>query len=89
MTDPPEGPPPVIVVHVIAALFGVVLVMAVLISALETVVLPRDGFTRIARCVFAVADRILVHRWRNLATPGQPPGALRARLLWSVCRWCG
>ena len=48
-----------------AALVGVVLVMAVLISALETVVLPRNGFTRIARCVFAVADRILVHRWRN------------------------
>ena len=56
-----------IAVHVIAVLFGVVLVMAVLISALETVVLPRDGFTRIARCVFAVADRILVHRWRNSA----------------------
>ncbi len=46
-----------IALRVIAALFGVVLVMAVLISALETVVLPRNGFTRIARCVFAVADR--------------------------------
>jgi hypothetical protein len=57
----------VIAVAVIAALFGVVLVMSVLISALETVVLPRDGFTRIARCVFAVADRILVHRWRSSA----------------------
>ncbi len=51
--------------HVIAAAFGVALVFAVLISALETVVLPRDGFTRIARLVFAVADRILVHNWRN------------------------
>jgi hypothetical protein len=57
----------VIALRVIAALFGVVLVMAVLISALETVVLPRNGFTRIARCVFAVADRILVHRWRDSA----------------------
>ena len=54
-----------IAVHVLAAAFGAVLVFSVLISALETVVLPRDGYTRIARCVFAVADRILVHRWRN------------------------
>ncbi len=51
--------------HIAAAAFGAVLVMAILISALETVVLPRNGFTRIARFVFAVADRILVHRWKN------------------------
>jgi hypothetical protein len=54
-----------IAARVASALFGVALVFAVLISALETVVLPRDGFTRISRCVFSVADRILVHRWRN------------------------
>jgi hypothetical protein len=54
-----------IVVYIAAVVAGTVLVLAVLISALETVVLPRNGFTRIARCVFAVADRILVHRWRN------------------------
>ena len=54
-----------IAARVAAALFGVAWVFAVLISALETVVLPRDGFTRISRCVFSVADRILVHRWRN------------------------
>ena len=54
-----------IVARIAAALFGVVLVFAVLISALETVVLPRNGYTRIARFVFAVADRILVRRWRN------------------------
>jgi len=46
-------------------LLGTVLAMSVLISALETVVLPRNGFTSISRFVFAVADRILVHRWRN------------------------
>ena len=51
--------------HVIAVVVGTSLAMAVLISALETVVLPREGFTRIARFVFAVADRILVHQWRN------------------------
>ena len=54
-----------IALHAVAALVGTVLVLAVLVSALETVVLPRNGFTRIARCVFAVADRILVHEWRN------------------------
>jgi len=44
---------------------GVALAAAVLASALETVVLPRDGFTRIARVTFAVVDRLLVRRWRN------------------------
>ena len=52
-----------IVVHVAAVLVGTALVMAVLISALETVVLPRRGFTRIARFVFGLADRVLLHRW--------------------------
>jgi hypothetical protein len=56
-----------IVVHLLAVLVGTVLVMSVLVSALETVVLPRDGFTRLTRFVFAVADRILIHRWRNRA----------------------
>jgi hypothetical protein len=56
-----------IIEHVVAAAFGAALVLSVLISALETVVLPRDGFTRIARFVFAVVDRILVRKWRNRA----------------------
>jgi hypothetical protein len=53
--------------HVVAVAFGTALVLSVLISALETVVLPRRGFTRIARFVFAVVDRILVREWRNTA----------------------
>ena len=53
------------ILHVGSVLLGTVLAMSVLISALETVVLPRNGFTSISRFVFAVADRILVHRWRN------------------------
>jgi len=56
-----------IVVRIAAVIVGTALVGAVLISALETVVLPRDGFTRICRLVFAVADRVLIHRWRNQA----------------------
>lgn len=56
---------PVIVAKAIAVAAGVALTLAVLVSALETVVLPRKGFTRIARCVFAVTNRALVHRWRS------------------------
>jgi hypothetical protein len=55
----------VIVGQAVAVAFGVVVIVSVLVSALETVVLPRKGFTRIARCVFALADRLLVHRWRS------------------------
>jgi hypothetical protein len=54
----------VIAAQIAAVIVGTVIVISVLISALETVVLPR-GFTHIARFVFGVADRILVHGWRN------------------------
>jgi hypothetical protein len=46
-------------------LLGMVLVGSVLVSALETVVLPRNTFTRISRATFAVVNRILVHDGRN------------------------
>ena len=46
-------------------LLGTVLVGSVLVSALETVVLPRNTFTRISRATFAVVNRILVHDGRN------------------------
>jgi len=47
--------------QVLAILFGLALVAAVLVSALETVVLPRNSFTRISRITFAVVNRLLVH----------------------------
>ena len=56
-----------IIEHVAATALGTALVLSVLISALETVVLPRHGLTRIARFTFAVVDRILVRNWRNRA----------------------
>ncbi len=76
-TGHPAGPRPVtpylaagaspnagsVAVHVGAVVLGTAVTLSVLISALETVVLPRAGFTRIARVTFAVADRILVHKW--------------------------
>ena len=51
--------------NAVAITFGVVLACCVLVSALETVVLPRNSFTRITRVTFAIVDRLLVHRWRN------------------------
>jgi len=48
-----------------ALTLGAVLVACVLVSALETVVLPRNSFTRISRATFAVANRVLVHDGRD------------------------
>jgi len=54
--------------EVVASLaFGAFLVISVLISAVETVVLPRNSFTRITRATFAVVNRILVHNGPNRA----------------------
>ena len=54
-----------VVAGTLAVLIGATLVAFVLVSALETVVLPRNSFTRIARVTFAVANRVLVHDGRN------------------------
>jgi hypothetical protein len=54
-----------IALHVLAVIGGSLVVLATLISALETVVLPRERFTHIARFVFAVVDRLLIRKWRN------------------------
>ena len=51
--------------RVCAVLLGAVVVGAVLVSALETVVLPRNVFTRITRLTFAVIDRVLVPKRRT------------------------
>jgi hypothetical protein len=56
-----------VVAGIAAIVVGAVLVASVLVSALETVVLPRNSFTRIARVTFAVTNRILVHDGRNRA----------------------
>lgn len=53
--------------RVVAIVVGLAIVGAVLVSALETVVLPRNSFTRITRATFAVTDRLMVHRWHSQA----------------------
>lgn len=50
---------------VVAVVVGAVVVGSVLVSALETVVLPRNTFTRITRATFAVIDRLMVHPRRS------------------------
>jgi hypothetical protein len=47
---------------IVAVVVGAFIVLSVLVSAIETVVLPRLGFTRITRVVFAVMHRVLVHK---------------------------
>lgn len=51
--------------HVLSVIFGTVLVLAILGSALKTVVLPQEGFPRLAQAVFAFVHRLLVHRSRT------------------------
>ncbi len=51
--------------HVLSFVFGTVLVLAILGSALKTVVLPQEGFPRLAQAVFAVVHRLIVRRSRT------------------------
>lgn len=63
-----------IVLHILSLLSGTLLVLAILGSALKTVVLPQGGFPRLSQAVFALVYRLLVRRWRN----GYLATALRA-----------
>jgi hypothetical protein len=53
------------VTHALSLVLGVVVAVAVLGSALKTVVLPQEGNPRLAQFVFALVYRLLVHRRRN------------------------
>jgi len=55
------------VLRVMSLLLGTLIVLAILGSALKTVVLPQEGFPRLAQAVFALVDRLLVHRWLTMA----------------------
>ncbi len=56
-----------IVLHILSLIFGTVVVLAILGSALKTVVLPQGGLTRLSQADFALVYRLLVHRWRSEA----------------------
>jgi hypothetical protein len=51
-----------IALQILFFVVGTALVLAILGSALKTVVLPQEGFPRLAAAVFAVVHRLLVHR---------------------------
>ena len=51
--------------HVLCLVLGALIAFAVLGSALETVVLPQEGFPRLAQFVFALVYRLVVHRRNN------------------------
>ena len=63
--------------HILAVAIGAALVAVVLLSALQTVVLPKGGLTAITRFVFATADRVFIRRhglparfgWSGLYAP--------------------
>ncbi len=55
--------------HSLGVVAGMVLAGTVLFSALQTVVLPRGGFTGITRFVFAVADRVFVSHGHRRPVP--------------------
>ncbi len=63
--------------RILSVILGGALVGTVLLSALQTVVLPKGGLTGITRFVFAVADRVFIRRhglaarfgWSGLYAP--------------------
>jgi len=63
--------------HILSVAGGAAMVGAVLLSALQTVVLPKGGLTAITRFVFASADRLFIRRrglparfgWEGLYAP--------------------
>ena len=54
-----------VALQILSLLFGVALALAILGSALKTVVLPQEGMARLAQFVFALVYRLLVHRGRT------------------------
>jgi len=49
-----------IALHVLSFIFGAAMVLAILGSALKTVVLPQEGMPRLSQAVFALVYRVLV-----------------------------
>jgi hypothetical protein len=79
-----------IVVNVLSVVLGTVMALAILGSALKTVVLPQEGFTRLSQAVVALVYRLLVHRWRNEARTEQlqeiyaPVALVSLPLVWMI-----
>ena len=53
------------VLHVLSFVLGALIALAVLGSALKTVVLPQEGFPRLSKAVFALVHRVMVRGWED------------------------
>ena len=79
-----------IVAHLLALVGGALVAFAVLGSALQTVVLPQEGFPRLSQFVFALVYRILVHgrenqrRDRSLRRLYAPVALVSLPLAWMI-----
>ncbi len=78
-----------IALQFLSLVFGVALVLAVLGSALETVVLPQEGFSRLSQAVFATTYGLLVHRRnsvqaRSLRSLYAPVSLVSLPLVWMI-----
>jgi hypothetical protein len=79
-----------VLAHVLSLALGTVIALAVLGSALKTVVLPQQGFTRLSQAVVAFVYRLLVHRWRTSPKEGQlqdiyaPVALVSLPLVWMI-----
>ncbi len=80
-----------IVLRVLVAIAGFLLVIAVLASAVETVVMPSSGFTRMTRLVFAVTHRALIRpgregrRRRRFLALYAPASLVSLPFVWALC----
>jgi hypothetical protein len=76
--------------NVLSLVLGTLLALAVLGSALKTVVLPQEGFTRLSQAVVALVYRLLVHRWRTSTKTDQlqdiyaPVALVSLPLVWMI-----
>ena len=79
-----------IALRVVSLVAGTVLALAVVGSALKTVVLPQEGSPRLAQCVFAAVYRVLVPRWssetrtRQLRRMYAPVALVTLPLAWMI-----
>jgi hypothetical protein len=80
----------VIFLHVLSLVAGTLAALAVLGSALTTVVLPQEGLPRLSQFVFALVDRLLVHERRDQASTSAmrrlyaPVALVSLPLVWMV-----
>lgn len=79
-----------IALHALSFVVGVAIMLAILGSALKTVVLPQEGFQRLSQAILAVVYRLLVHKWRNeersatLRTLYAPVTLVSLPLVWMI-----